>query len=426
MIMDNPGNGWRDSTIWMYSSLPSNLAIGPLSTLIPLLIIEVGGGILEVAYAITLASAITIPAVFFWGFMTDFLNRRKVFIVFSYLFTTLLIASLFVINSVLGIIVIYSLIAFIGAATAAPMNLLVMETGNRGRWAHNFSLLQMLAGLGATIGLLASWIITGFLDLQILIIALTLSSLASTLLAAKLTVEPAHSKKRISLNDGIHSFLYRLVAVPSILVRIPNPLTIGRAFRFTGLEGAKKKFIIIFYLISFIFFFGTSMFNTEYPVALRYHGLSSSGVFFVMLFAMAIQTTVFFYYDYLTKKLSRRAVPSLSLALRGVAYFIVGIVFMAFGGGLFNLGNIIFYTIASGVAYAIYYPTAYAIFFNTISGSGKGGIIGIYTGLAGTGTFAGALVSGGSVVSYGFGATFIIAALLMLLCSYMFGRLPKV
>ena len=181
IFMPNKDDRQKNSIVWMFASLPANIASNPMSTLIALYILEIGGGILNVAYAITLASAITIPSVFLWGYVTDLLNRRKILIVLSYLFTSFLILGLFFIKSVSGVTLIYAAIAFVGAANGAPMNLLVMETGEKNRWAHNFSTLQMISGLGGTIGLLVAWAVTGVSTLSVLLLVLSISSFISAI-----------------------------------------------------------------------------------------------------------------------------------------------------------------------------------------------------------------------------------------------------
>ncbi len=422
--MADSAGSTKSAVKWMYPYLIFSLASGPLSTLIQLYILKVGGGVLDVAYAITFASMISIPAVFFWGIATDVINKRKFFLVLAYLVTAVLIGSLVFITSIFDIILIYTLIAFIGAATAAPLELLVMETASRNKWAHNFSLLQALGAAGTVGGLMIAWVITGESNLELLILALAVASFVAAGLAAGLVTEPHIARKKSSLGWHIHSFVYRLVGLPHVLVRIPNPRDIKNAFRLGRLASAEQNFVPMFYVVSFIFFFGTSVFNTEYPVGLKLYGMSASVIFFIMLFATVVQTAIFHYYDYFARHRKRYWVASASLFLRGGMYIVIGFLFIYLTGTLFEFSNLIIYAMAAGVAYAIYYTTAYALFFNTLSGDGKGKAIGIYTAIAGIGTFTGALVSGNTVIAHGFGDTFIIAGLLMFLGSYIFESLP--
>lgn len=409
----------------MYPTIPANIAIGPLSTLIPLYILQLGGGILDVSYAITLSAIVSIPALFFWGYVTDALNKRKLLIVLPYFISTVLVAALFLINSIFGVIIVYALIAFISVASTAPLNLLVMDTGLKKTWAHNFSKLQMMISLGTTGGLVIASIVTGFTSLADLIIALAASSLVSVVLALKLINEPKIALKAISIADRMHSFVGRIAGAPMMLIRIPHWHNVKSMFKFKGINVLEKNFIIKFYIISFIFYLGSSVFNTEYPVGLKLSGLSESSIFFIILLGMAVQTAIFYDYDYFAKGSNKKLLSYSSLILRGSSYFMIGVVFLIFSGYTFLLGNLIFFCLASGVAYAIYYTATYTIFFDHVEGQHKGTTLGIYSALAGIGTFSGALISGGIAVAYGFPSMFIFASALMFLCAVLFRALHK-
>src|ERR1019366_6379081 len=108
----------------MYATIPANIAYGPLSTLIALYILALGGGVLDVAYAITLSSIIIIPASLFWGKITDFYNKRKSLILLSYIGLAISFLLLFITKSVPGVIGIYVIQSFLITASSAPLSLL--------------------------------------------------------------------------------------------------------------------------------------------------------------------------------------------------------------------------------------------------------------------------------------------------------------
>ena len=61
--------------------------MGPVSTIIQLLILNMHGTVIEVGLAITLFNTVSIPAAIFWGFATDQERKRRPIIVVSYLAT---------------------------------------------------------------------------------------------------------------------------------------------------------------------------------------------------------------------------------------------------------------------------------------------------------------------------------------------------
>ncbi|MDA4116405.1 MAG: hypothetical protein OK442_07620, partial [Thaumarchaeota archaeon] len=64
-------------TRWFYSQLPVDIAVGPVSTLIQLYILELHGTVIDVGLAITLFNAVSIPAAVLWGFVTDRFQSRR-------------------------------------------------------------------------------------------------------------------------------------------------------------------------------------------------------------------------------------------------------------------------------------------------------------------------------------------------------------
>ena len=301
-----------------------------------------------------------------------------------------------------------------------------MDNQDRNEWAKDFSLLQMISGVGTTVGLLVSWIVTGVSTLSMLLIVLAAFALMSALLAARLIIEPTKARMKIDIHDGIHSFMYRLIAIPNMLIRIPHPEVIKRFFRFRSLKSIERNFIIFFYVVSFIFFFGTAVFNTEYVVGLKIYGMTESTIFLIGLLGMIAQTVIFYYYGRLTKGYEETYIAVASLFGRGSSYLAMGILFLFFASSpLFYVGNFVFYMLAIGVAYALYYPASYDMLFKTLDGHKNGSAMGVYGAIAGIGTLTGTFASGIFTVDYGFGATFVIAAMLMYSCSYLFKILPK-
>jgi MFS family permease len=70
---------------WIYSVLPLNIALGPVSTFVQLYILELHGTVIDIGLAVTLFNAVSIPASMIWGFATDRIPRRKPLIIGSYL-----------------------------------------------------------------------------------------------------------------------------------------------------------------------------------------------------------------------------------------------------------------------------------------------------------------------------------------------------
>lgn len=118
------------STEWMYLVISFNMAIGPISTLVTLQILTLGGNAIDVAYVISLGKAVLIPASIIWGFLTDRMDRKKQ-ILLSFAGTALPLLLMPFFNSISFVAINYSLLVFMSTASTTPFNLLVMESAEK-------------------------------------------------------------------------------------------------------------------------------------------------------------------------------------------------------------------------------------------------------------------------------------------------------
>ncbi len=84
----------------MYSMLPYQIAYGPISTIIALFILDLGGTVIDVSYAMAVFYAVSIPASVFWGMVVDSYNRRKPYIYISIASTGAVLLALAFTNSI--------------------------------------------------------------------------------------------------------------------------------------------------------------------------------------------------------------------------------------------------------------------------------------------------------------------------------------
>jgi MFS family permease len=144
---------------WVYSVFPASIAAGPLGTLVQLYLIELNGVTLGTLYgslAVAIYNGVGIPAAIFWGFATDRLRRRRAIVAASYGILSLVLFSFYLDRTSAGTIVTYSVFSFVSAASATPLNLLIMETESKSRWAGAFARLSMMSSVGNVAGLMLS------------------------------------------------------------------------------------------------------------------------------------------------------------------------------------------------------------------------------------------------------------------------------
>ena len=411
------GNGpekWRKAVetkktaAWVDAILPFNIAVGPVSTLIQLLILNLHGTVIDVAFAIALFSGVGIPAALVWGFVADRFQRRKKIIVISYLATAAIMVSFLFANTGYLISLLYAVFSFVTSASTTPLNLLIMETEPKHKWAIAFAKFSMVTSIGQTAGLLLSVGWGLFFSLNYLVIPLAILSLISSALAVLMIKEPYIMFERQAIVMNKPSFFHRILAVPVFFLRVPRLNDFKRVFR--NIKYDLTRQVPILYFSIFMFYLASGLFNTSLVPSLQANNLSSFLIFFVTTVAMLIQIISFKYAGPYTEKKSPVKATIEGLILRSLCYGLLGVSLYIISGVWFLVPVLIFYPLAAGIAYSVYYTASNTMIFNTLHSGRQGSSLGVYSALVGAATLMGSLISGLTSFFLGFSTTFIIAA----------------
>ncbi len=418
------GNPYKISKNWMYVTLLANIAMGPISALIILQILGFGGNVLDAGYAITLGTAITIPASYFWGKISDIYNSRRKQIIISYIGVAITLVGLYYSLSIVSLIFWYVLFNFFAVANATPLNLLVMETTPKEHWPSVFGKLQMFSSVGTTIGYVVAVYATNFISLNSLPMLLFIVCAIAILMANKLIFSPPIKSTRQSIVRNSFAFVSRMLMHPILFVAAPTKKLLNKISSLQNRNETQTNYVTLLYVAGFVFFLGSGLFNTVYPAALKQFGLTESNVFLVLFMGLLLQTTTFFYSGRFVETHLTPIVIKQSLILRGAAYGLVGLTFFMFSGNNILWSNIILYPIATGIAFSLYYTASYSLVFKALKGIDNGSALGVFSAIAAVGTLVGALLSGEFAYSYGYAVTFVLAGVLMLITVYIFSKMP--
>jgi MFS family permease len=402
---------------WLSSVLPFNIVLGPIGTLVQLLILNLNGTVLEVGLALTLFNAVSIPSALFWGYVTDRFQRRRPLILASFVATPVLLILFLFANNGYWFSFLYALFSFASAASTTPLNLLVMETEQKPKWASAFAKFSMIASIGQTIGLILGIIWSFYFPLVLLVIILAVSSLVSAGLATILIKEPKVAFERQVLAMHKSSFFHRLRNSPYLFLRIPALADFKRIFR--NLRHDLLRNTALLYLSIFGFFLSAGLFNTSLVPALDANGLSGLFIFLVILLGLIVQIVSFRFAGRYIEEKSPVKSATAGLLLRAVAYGLMGIFAYFLTGFWFLFPILIFYPLASGIAYSIYYTASNTMVFNSLSQRHNGSHLAVFSAFAGVATMAGSFSSGFLSFYWGFYATFIISAVCLIISAWM-------
>ena len=402
---------------WLYMMLPYQIAYGPISNLVILYILDLNGTVIDASYAVAFSNAMWIVASIFWGRMIEIYDRRKAFVAISFLGLSASIVGLFLVKDVLGVIVIYGILTFVTIANSMPLNMLVMETNPKDRWGHGFSRLQMLSTVGVVFGYVITSFLSGFLPISYVI--LMLAPFAITALAfTKFIQEPKSTFPRLSILNSMLAFRSRLLSNPLIFLRIPKIVfienRISKLLSGRMLILKKAGYIKLLYASAFVFFIGTTIFNTAYPAGLRAHGFSNFEVLSVLLVGNIVQAIMFYRSGALMEKRAKAKVAATALVFRGVGYVIIGISFVLLTNLNLLGANVILYAMAAGIAYALFYAAFNTMIFEAIGTEKRGTKLGIYSGFVGLGALVGAPLAGYLSYYLGYWFAFLVAGALIL------------
>ncbi|MDV3278502.1 MAG: MFS transporter [Nitrososphaerales archaeon] len=415
------------SADWVYSVLPVSLATGPLGTLVQLYLIQLSGhplGTIYAGLAVALFNGVSIPASIFWGITTDRLHARRTLVVLSYSVMSLVLFAFYYSSSTPGTLLVYSVFSFMSAAAATPLNLLIMETEQKGRWADTFARLSMMSSIGNVGGLVLSTFWAQTLPLILLAIPLGVFSLASASLALVTIHEPAFTFERETIVGRKSSFFARLLSLPLMFLNLPRASDFRRVFR--GLRFTITSYIPLFYISTVCFYLSSGLFNTSFVPALSAFSLSAGVVFAVILAGSFIQTLSFRYVGRYAESRTLKSTSIQGLLLRGGGYVLLGASALLAASPSFIIPVLILYPISAGTAFAVYYTSSNTMMFNTVQTRSPGAALGVYSSVVGFATLAGSLASSFISVYLGFHVTFVLAGLLAFLAAAVVAKLPSI
>ena len=255
-----------------------------------------------------------------------------------------------------------------------------------------------------------------------LTIPLGMLALVSAAMSAALIEEPKFVFEKEVVVMQRPGFLQRLYASPLIFLSIPRLYDFRRIFN--GLRNELTSYVPLLYLSIVTFYFSSGLFNTSIVPALTSHSLGESQVYFIIFVVMVAQLLSFRYAGRYIANRSLAGVAIQGLVLRGASYVLLGVASLL-SGVWFIVPTLIFYPLAGGIAFGVYYTASNTMVFNSIRGNNQGSSLGVYSAIVGGSTTVGSAVSGIVSIYLGFHITFILAGLLLVVAALITASLSK-
>ncbi|WP_435072889.1 MFS transporter [Halorubrum sp. HHNYT27] len=410
---------------WLYGWGLGSVAFGGASLVVPLYVVDLGGGPFVLGVLAAVAAVVGFPAALGAGRVADRTGKRRVMVLAT---LALLAAGLAVIpltDQVAPVIAANGAIWFAFAAATPVLTLLAVADVPERAWSERIALLNQYQGVGWALGLLLGAVWTGvggrFLPMETVIrwlfVPLAAAAAIGLVLGARtLPADPGPGgDRRVSGNR-----LRRAIrAADRFSVRSAAlPFTVGRA-DFRGLH--PRRFVArftptlaLYFAGVCCFFAGFAVFFAPLPAFLTAVGFGSDGVFALYLIN-GVAAAVFF--GAAGRLSTDRDVVSLqiaSLSTRAVAFPVVALVGAAWGVTSFGFGAAAAAFAVIGLTWAVIAVTAGTLVAKLAPVSIRGEALGTYAALGALAGGAGSIV-GGWLAAVSYAIAFGAAAGLVLL-----------
>ena len=413
---------------WFVSYLLSNVSGGLTSPLIPLFVVlYLHYSVVYVGITSSLASAASVPALIFWGNLSDSLKRRKIFIVIGFtgsFLSLLLILITHTIGMYIATLVIFQIVAM---ASTPVATLLILESTVEKKWPNVMASFNTVSYIGLVAGLAAGTVILNIYGnggsevLPLLYLLSAIVYLAAAISAIVLLPEPRRTLPRDSgALSHVASFrtIERMRYFPSSVIHLIS-------FR----RLSKKKLATrtkIYILYTCILMLGFQIFFVPFPVFILNRLGGNETEIFIMYLLNNVASMVAF-------RISGKSVNRIGIAktLSMAIFSRVGI--LAFS----TLLGLYFMTVTGSLWVGIACYSVMGFFWSFISigwvtsisklaiPENRGKAIGYYNSFLGIGQIAGGLVSGFVSEAFGYPVDFLLATVVVLSGGLMLLRFQR-
>lgn len=399
---------------WIWYVLPSNVTTQGLSTVIPLYVIFLGGGIGEVAIISAIQNGALVIGSIFWGKIIDRFHVRRQILLLSFFVVFLCSLWMYFTSSIAVLYGIAPILGFFMVARNPITQLLVMESVKKNLWSWLFARTSVISTLGMLIAMVIGTVGSLYFNVRPYFLICAASSCVAMIFGTTVKGGSFHLE-RSSIAHSIHGLRYAINHYHFVFPKIPELYDFKHVIAiFTGKVSNE---IGIFYLCIFFFNLGSNMYFTAWTPFLVRHHFSNSAVFLNYMIQTATMLLVFFVAPKIISKIGEDRATLVAFVPRILAVVIPGLSIPLIMG---NVGSVlaIISSCLMVIGFSIFSTSTSVIFFKSIPQGFEGKYLGVNSAVTGIGVFTGSIVTGELTKSFGYAALFLSASAI-LVCSLL-------
>jgi MFS family permease len=402
--------------LWFLSYVLSNISSGLISPLIPLFVVlYLHSSVFYVGLASSIASIATVPALIFWGNLSDAIGKRKIFIVIGFIgsFASLLLVILaHMIWTYIGVLALFQ---FIAMAATPVSTLLILENTKKEEWAAMLAKFNWYSYIGLIIGLIAGTVlISAYASgsgtiLPMLYVLSALVYLSAGISAILILPESVQKLKRSGLSIFSIRLVERIRYFPSSALHI---ISLKNLKKSKPLLPKTRNYIFITALLML----GFQVFFVPYPVYMIEKLKANENQIFIMYLLNNIFSAIGFKIAnrYVTRFGLRKTI-SISLLARMLFIGVVAVIaFISISTVSILYLSILIYGLM-GFTWSFIGLSWVTSVSKIALPENRGKAIGFYNSFLGIGQVSGAAISGWLAYYISYGFDFLAAIIIILI-----------
>lgn len=411
---------------WIWYLLPANLTAEGLNIVIPLYIIFLGGGIVEISIIVALQYGASALGSIFWGKVIDRSRVKRGILLASFSAILLCCLWLYLTNTVAWLFIISPIIGFFVVGKNPVTDILVIQSVQRSYWSWLFVRTSIVSSFGGLLALIIGTAWSFYFDLGPYFLICAISSGIAILLSVHVRGAEFHAERR-SVAYSISALRLSFSHFHLIFTRIPELYDYKHII--TIFRGKISHEIGLLFLSNLLFYLGSNIYFTAFTPFLKTHGFSDSAVFLLYLSQTATMITMYFLVPKIIARIGEEKSTTMSFPIRIAAILIAGLAIpLTIGINSFFLA--IFSACLMLLAFSIFSTSNSFILFKSIPQGFEGRYLGVNSSITGIGIFIGALATGQITSFFGYTVSFAVSAAtlfvsLMVFRSYLRNRLSE-